>query len=380
MVDWDQVERLRAKGWDWSRIAEDDRAEFTADASGGDAGRQLRTLYYQRRSKAQRRSAENKGPDGGPGGPDPTKPSPLLRVGYFAVPFFGIWALLAFLFPSPVGVLVQFLILLLATVVAGFLLAFALLRSLVKWERALRVPLVLGVVLGLAAAGTVTLIAISEGCPNLTTTGGVSFQGSANGWTKYPSNAMWAENGAPIFFFYGSVACPYCSASSWAMTFALQQFGTLSGQTYSHSAIGDTPSNIPEIDLSGATLQSRYIALHVSEATDDSHVTTPALTSCQYQAYVSTYSGGSIPFVVIGGKYVHAGSSLVDPRALQTNGVSMTDAQVQAQMNNESGPAWNAISPAAFAMMAIMLKADGGQPSTVESSWPQVAQLMGGIS
>src|SRR5580700_5730960 len=101
MVDWEQVERLRGKGWDWSRIAEDDRVEFTAEATGGDAGRQLRTLYYQRRSKVQRRTAEGKSSKGSDDAADPNRPSPLLRIGYIIVPLFGIWAALALVFPSP---------------------------------------------------------------------------------------------------------------------------------------------------------------------------------------------------------------------------------------------------------------------------------------
>ena len=55
MVDWDQVEKLRSKGWDWERIASDPKVGYSADSDVGDPGRALRSLYYQRRSKAQRR-------------------------------------------------------------------------------------------------------------------------------------------------------------------------------------------------------------------------------------------------------------------------------------------------------------------------------------
>jgi hypothetical protein len=380
MVDWDQVERLRSKGWDWSRISEDERVGFAADASGGDAGRQLRTLYYQRRSKAQRRGDDK---PNRPGGTPEGRPKPpiLLRIGYVLVPLFGLWTLLAFVFPSLTGLFVPYLYLLLALIVVTLVLLYALFQAPVKWERALRAPLIFGVVLGLVAAGSITVVALSEGCPNLSGVGGTS---EPNGWAKY-NNAHWQENGLPVFFFYGSIACPYCSASSWAMTIALQQFGSLSGQTLGHSAISDNPSNIPEVDLSSARLQSQFISLNVAEATDDTHVTVPSLGSCQTQAFVSTYSGGSIPFVVIDGRYVHASSSMVDPTLLQTNGISMTPTQVQDQIVNQSGPAWNAVAPAAFTMMAIMLKVSEGMPgysaleSKVVANYPgvssQLAQL-----
>ncbi|MFI5415389.1 MAG: hypothetical protein ACHQ16_07010, partial [Candidatus Lutacidiplasmatales archaeon] len=67
MVDWELVERRRSKGWEWDRIAEDPKVGFHADDSAGDAGRALRALYYQRRSKAKKRSSGSEGePDGVP--------------------------------------------------------------------------------------------------------------------------------------------------------------------------------------------------------------------------------------------------------------------------------------------------------------------------
>jgi hypothetical protein len=369
MVDWDQVERLRSKGWDWSRIAEDERAGFTPEASGGDAGRQLKTLYFQRRSKVQRRGSDSK--RGGEDGPDPNRPGRLLKFSYAIVPLLGIWAIFAYAIPSPVGIFVNWVYLAIALIVFACVLIYALLRATVRWDSSLRTPVVLGVVLGFAAAGGVGIVALSEGCPSLTTNGGVAEPGS---WTKYSSNPTWTDNGAPVFFFYGSIACPYCSASSWAMTLALEQFGTLTGQFYLHSSSTDVDPNTPEVDLAAATLTSRYVGLHVAEGTDDASITTPALPSCQYQAYVSTYSGGSIPFVVIDGKYVHSGSSLVDPAQLvDSSGNAMTAAAVQDQLNNESGNAWQAIYPAAYAMMAILYVLSGDQPSSLLTNFPGVS-------
>ncbi|HZY69921.1 MAG TPA: hypothetical protein VFF67_03685, partial [Thermoplasmata archaeon] len=66
MVDWEAVERLRSKGWDWDRIAGDAKVGFQADEGAGDPGRALRVLYYQRRSKAKRRPSGS-GKDGGAG-------------------------------------------------------------------------------------------------------------------------------------------------------------------------------------------------------------------------------------------------------------------------------------------------------------------------
>jgi Domain of unknown function (DUF929) len=375
MVDWDQVERLRSKGWDWGRIAEDERVEFTAEATGGDSGRQLRTLYYQRRSKVQRRTAEGKSGKSSESGPDTTKPPALLRFGYLAVPLFAIWAVLALVFPSPVGVYIPGLDLVVVTIIVVLVLLFALFRAAVKWEEALRRPVVIGVVLGLVAAGTVTLIALSQGCPTLTTN---SASGEPNGWDRY-SNPVWSENGAPVFFFYGSIACPYCSASSWAMAGALEAFGTLSGTEYGHSNPGDVYPSTPEVQLDSASEVSQYIALKSYEGNDPTEITTPSLGSCQEQAYVTTYdSGGTIPFVVIGGTYVHATTSLVNPADLVngSSGQPYTPQEVQSQIDAQSGPAWNAIAPALWTIEAILIKCNGGQGPSGVLSDPNVQSLL----
>lgn len=375
MVDWDQVDRLRGKGWDWSRIAEDDRVEFAADPAAGDAGRQLRTLYYQRRSKAKRRASDAPDGEGGGGaGGSEEKPSILLRLGYVLLPMFGIWAVLAFVFPSPVGIFVPWLYLGFLAIIAAAVLLYALFQATVKWEHALRTPLILGIVLGLAAAGTVTVVATFEGCPTLTST---AASAEPNGWERY-ANPSWTQNGAPVFFFYGSIACPYCSASSWAMFYALRQFGTVSGYVYFHSNPNDVYPDTPEVDLSSATEISPYLALNVYEGTDDNSITTPALPTCQLSSYVTTYdSGGTIPFVVLGGTYVHAGASLVDPSDLENSstGQAYNYTTVLNQVNAQSGPCWNAIAPAAWTIEAILLKLNGDQGPSVVLQNPNVQSI-----
>ena len=365
MVDWDQVERLRGKGWDWSRIAEDERVQFAADSSGGDAGRQLRTLYYQRRSKAQRRGSAGKLAVEGDAAAGEDGPPRLLKVGYAAFPMFAIWAVLAFAFPSPVGVFIPWLYLIIFALIAAAVLIFALFRATVRWETALRTPLILGIVLGLVASGGMALVATFEGCPTLTGTAAAS---EPQNWVRY-NNPSWTVNGAPVFFFYGSIACPFCSASSWAMYYALKQFGTLSGYSLTHSNPADTYANTPEVDLSSATLVSSYVNLQVYEGTDDSQLSTPALPTCQLHSYVTTYDPtGSIPFVVIYGTYVHAVQTLVNPADMVngSTGQPYTPQQVQSQVDSQSGPAWNAISPAAWTIEAILEKCNGGNaPSSV---------------
>jgi Domain of unknown function (DUF929) len=376
MVDWDAVERLRSKGWDWDRIAGDPKVGFHADSDVGDPGRALRTLYYQRRSKAQRRPSKGAGKEGAS---DDVADKPrwnLARIGYIIVPLFAIWFVLAYFLPSPVGTYfpaIPWLGLLLAG--SGFVLVWGLLRTTERWSKVMRTSVITGIVLGLVFTGGIALIAIEAGCPTLPPVSGAEPQG----WEK-ANAAPWKTNGAPVFFFAGSIACPYCSASSWAMLMAMQRFASVSGSTVTGTYLGasnpnDNPRSIPEVVLASASVQSPYVAFNVLEGLNDNGISIPPATACIQQAYISAYDAGlSIPFVVIGGVYIHVGT-LVAPTSLQ----GLTPQQVQGQLSNQSEPSWSAISPAAFMMEAYLVKANGGQPHSIATD-ANVAPLLAQIT
>jgi hypothetical protein len=74
MTDWERVEQLRADGVSWDKVASDRKAGFHPPP-GADAGRALRTLYFQRRSRSSRSGpqtpggSERRGDRAGRGGP-----------------------------------------------------------------------------------------------------------------------------------------------------------------------------------------------------------------------------------------------------------------------------------------------------------------------
>jgi hypothetical protein len=371
MVDWDAVEKLRSKGWDWDRIAADPKVGFHAEEAAGEPGRALRALYYQRRSKSQRRPSRADGAPAKDSDADLKPPWNLARIGYVLVPLAAIWFVAAYAYPSPVGTYFPafpYLGVILAA--SGFILAFGLLRTDERWSKAMRTSVVSGIVLGLVIAGGFALVAEVNGCPTLPPISGSEPQG----WEK-ANTAAWKSNGMPIFFFAGSEACPYCSASSWAMYYALSQFGTLTGTALYHSNPGDTPPSIPEIVLANANLASQYISLSVLEGTVDTTITIPAASSCTQQAYISAYdTGGSIPYLVINGQYVHVGT-LVDPTQLE----GYSPQEINGQMINQTAPAWPAVSPQMYMIEAFLVKADGGQPAALAQN-PNVAPLLAQIT
>ncbi len=365
MVDWEAVERLRSKGWDWDRIATDPRTEFHAEEGMGEPGRALRALYYQRRSRQQRRP----GPGGGSRKSDELSDRPrwsLARVGMIVAPAFGIWLALALLFPSPVGTyLPAFPVLVVVFLAAVFVLAFGLLRASERWNTTLRNGVVVGVVLGFVLAGGFGLSAVLGGCPTLSS----SLGPEPAQWEK-ASNPAWQVSGAPVFFFYGSIACPYCSASSWAVQFALSKLGSLSGTYYDHSSLTDVYPGTPEVVLASATLQSQWVSIDILESTDNAQITYPAFPSCTEQAYVSAYDSSGIPFVVVNGQYIHAGT-LVDPS--QLSGLNATT--VQSQIAQQQGVAWNAVESQGYFLLAYLVKANGGQPASVAAQSQVAADL-----
>ncbi|HZY69801.1 MAG TPA: DUF929 family protein, partial [Thermoplasmata archaeon] len=214
------------------------------------------------------------------------------------------------------------------------------------------------------------------GCPSLSS----NVTAEPGNWEK-AANAAWTSQGQPKVFFYGSIACPYCSASSWAVAMALERFadkGVFGPIVYGYSKTGDTPSHVPETILAGTSLPGSYISWEVVESTDPNNIVEPALPGCTEQALVNTYDAArSIPFVVVGGIYFHVGS-LVDPSPLQ----GLTTAEVAGQIANQSGGAWNAISVAAWTLEAFiesaLLKAGLSVPPSAAND-PNVARIFSQI-
>ncbi len=371
MVDWDRVEQLRGKGWGWDRIADDEDVGFHPDASVHDPGRALRSLYHRQRNRSDRREAE-----------EPVRPKrvdreaeerrwTLPRIGMVLTPVLAVWTVLAYVAPSPIGILVPAIPwLALGLAVAAFILLFGLLRTAGRrWTPVLRSTLIGAVVLGFVISGIIGLTGyLAFGCPYLPPSAALSAQ--PNGWTS-GTMTPWQENGMPVFYFYGASWCPFCSASSWAMWKALTEFQTaFNGQTNGipgtmlyYSNPQDTDPSTPEIILSSATVTSPFVSFQVSEyywtLTNGAVAGTfPGTANCVQAAYVSAYSGGDIPFVVINGQYVHGGASLINPTDLSTwavNGAST----VATSVLTESGQPWQIVQDQAAQICAFVLKSDG---------------------
>jgi len=372
MVDWDRVDQLRQNGWDWDEIAEDPKVGFRVAKGSGDPGRALQVLHRRREGQRDRTEAR------------PARPSQrraeeldrrwtLARVGYLVTPLVAVWALVAYLAPSPVGLVlpaIPYVALLLA--VAAVVLVYGLMRSARRWNRVFRNTVIEGLALGLVFTGVVAIAGIVVfGCPYLPPAASLSSE-PGPGWA-HAAVPAWQESGNPVVYFYGATWCPYCSASSWAIWKALTEFqvgfgGTvhsIPGTSFQYSSSDPAGPYTPEVVLADAQVTSPAVAFQVSEYqwTNTSGVegTFPGTSNCVQQAYVSAYSDSSIPFVTVNGQYIHGGSYLVAPSALSawSDGANGGAATVATDVLQETGTPWAVVQGQAGWICAFVLKSDG---------------------
>jgi thiol-disulfide isomerase/thioredoxin len=373
MVDWDRVEQLRSKGWDWERIAADPKVGFHPERAVHDPGRALRGLYHRQKSREGRTGKEA----------TPTRPSKkdeeiterkwnLPRTGYLLTPLFGFWLLLAYVAPSPVGILLPaFPWLGIGLAVAAFILLFGLLRSSGRrWTPTFRTTLIGGVVLGLLVAGSAGVVGyLAFGCPYLPPASTLTAE--PGGWAKASAN-VWQEGGKPVVYFYGATWCPYCSASSWAIWKALISFSSsVTNVPTGYSSADPAGPYTPEIILASAQVSPDVVAFQVSEDSSGVQGNFPGSNTCYQQAYVGAYSGGAIPFLVVGGVYIHSGASLVAPSNLASwaDGANGGAGTVYSSVSGETSTPWTYVQSPAWWMMAYMAKASGVPVATLASTY-----------
>ncbi len=387
MVDWREVERLRAKGLDWDSIAESPKVGFTPPEGVEDSGRALKSLYLTRRSQRSRGSRSGAGGNGDDEGSAAVRPRgnrTLFFVGVVVTLLFGIWSVIAYAVPAPFGVIVPFYPYLVIGLIVGLiLLGSSFILGVSGVRSRLFKPVVVGVVVGLVAVGASGGIAYLTGVPVLHPGTPIGF-----GWNKAAQNEVWKSNGLPVFMFVGAAACPYCSISSWSILAALKAYGSVSNVGVTTSSPTDVFANTPAVELYGITYTSSYISFDVWESTDNTQISIPALPSTE-NAYLQAYNpppSTSIPFLVIGGQYYFVGSLLSPGNAcLGGPGATTTSSSGSTQcsngpyapstfsqvVQNSSSPVYSAVMQQSWLLEALLWKsldAAGMTPPVTVSS------------
>jgi Domain of unknown function (DUF929) len=173
--------------------------------------------------------------------------------------------------------------------------------------------------------------------------------------------------GKPELLYMGGQYCPFCAAERWAIATAVSRFGTLSGLSFIHSSPTDVYSSTPTLSFDKSRYTSKYLAFvpveWFGEKTDPhtpfGHVYLQHPTP-QQRALFARYSGGSIPFLDIGNKYL-----LPQVQYLPADLAHLSWAQVAAAMRDPSSTVGKDIDGAANIITAAICKLTHGQPRNV---------------
>jgi Domain of unknown function (DUF929). len=125
------------------------------------------------------------------------------------------------------------------------------------------------------------------------------------------SNSILSEYGKIVILFIGAEACPFCAAESWSIVSALSQYGTWNGLSPIISNATDSIPKVPGYTFANATLESSQVSFVEVELTTTSwDQKLQSLNSSESQLYKEYDPNGLIPFLLIGGMYLHIGSAV----------------------------------------------------------------------
>ena len=198
--------------------------------------------------------------------------------------------------------------------------------------------------------------------------------GAVTGKPSTISGSALTKNGKPEMLYIGAEYCPYCAAERWAMIVALSRFGTFSGLATVHSAAANGAGNAepfpntPTWTFVHAKYTSQYLTFssveeqtNIPDSANGTYTTLQTPTKAQV-ALVTKYdsaSGGAIPFVDFGNKYLIAGASY-DAGLL--SGLSW--ATIASDLSNPNSPVAKAVDGTANYITAAICQLTGNQPAS----------------
>lgn len=190
-------------------------------------------------------------------------------------------------------------------------------------------------------------------------------QGTAVNYPKAISAPMLSENGKPEIFYEGAEYCPYCATERWAMALSLSRFGTFTNLQATHSSGSDVFPDTQTLSFYGSTYSSPYITfvpveLYTNIPSDGAYTTLQTPTKQEDQLSNTYDSGGSIPFIDFGGRYVTNGASY-NPEVLQ----GKTANQIAGSLANQNTAVAQGVDGSANTLTAAICKLTDNQPSNV---------------
>ena len=178
--------------------------------------------------------------------------------------------------------------------------------------------------------------------------------------------------GKPQIVYIGAEYCPYCAAERWPLVMALSKFGTFHQLSSTKSSSTDVNANTPTFSFYGSSYTSPYLDFTSVELQDRLGKPLEKPTAAQTKL-INTYdappytqgSGGSIPFVDLGGRFLISGTEY-DGAALSNKSF---DSAV-GYMTSASNPTSRAAEAVAGHLIGVMCSLTNDQPATVCASVP----------
>lgn len=181
------------------------------------------------------------------------------------------------------------------------------------------------------------------------------------------------SGGKPQVLYIGAEYCPYCAAERWPLVIALSRFGTFSGLGLSTSSASDVFPSTPTFTFHGSTYTSGLISFAGVEtntneltASGDAYELLDTPTAEQLRLMQTfnvppfTSQAGSIPFLLIGNRFVVSGASY-PPDVLQ----GRTWQQIADVLSDPTSPIAKRVLAAANMLTASICELTGGEPSNV---------------
>jgi thiol-disulfide isomerase/thioredoxin len=181
------------------------------------------------------------------------------------------------------------------------------------------------------------------------------------------------SDGKPEVLYVGAEYCPYCAAERWPLVIALSRFGTFADLGLSTSSATDVFPSTPTVTFHGSTYTSDLISFVGVEtntnqptASGDGYEPLDTLTAEQQQLLQTfnvppyTPQAGSIPFLLIGNRFVVSGASY-PPDVLQ----GKTWQQIADALSDPASPIAKQVLAAANMLTASICELTGGEPSNV---------------
>jgi len=180
---------------------------------------------------------------------------------------------------------------------------------------------------------------------------------------------LFAADGTIRVLYVGAEYCPFCAGERWSLAIALSRFGTFGNLQQTASSPTDVYPNTNTLSFYGATYTSDALTLSSYETADTSGNPLQDLSSgdrdltAKFNSAPYVSSPGSIPFLLVGGKYVFSGASF-DVGVLQ----GLSHDKIAADLSNPDSAVSKAILGGANEITAAIcdvLTDHGSAPAAV---------------